>query len=52
MKLKTTRKPVNRKNQDNQPVTGIYLVTLEASWLSDSERVSRSLQFYIYPRQR
>jgi hypothetical protein len=51
MKLKTTRVPVKKKNEKDQDITGLYLVTLEVSWQSGSDRLNRTLPFYIYPRQ-
>jgi hypothetical protein len=51
MKLRTTRVPVKKKNEQDQDITGLYLVTLEVSWQSDGGRLNRTLPFYIYPRQ-
>ena len=52
MKLKTTRAPIKRKNEKEQELTGLYMVTLDLAWLSDGQQMERSLSFYIYPRQR
>lgn len=52
MRLKTTRTPLKRKNEKGVDLTGLYMVTLDLSWLSNSEKMDRSLSFYIYPRQR
>jgi Tfp pilus assembly protein PilV len=52
MRLKTTRTPLKRKNEKGVDLTGLYMVTLDLAWLSGSEKMERSLSFYIYPRQR
>jgi hypothetical protein len=52
MKLKTTRTPLKKKNEKGIELTGLYMVTLDLSWMSQNERMERSLSFYIYPRQR
>lgn len=49
MKLKTTRTPLKRKDENDRDIVGLYTVNLEASWLSDNQEQSRSLMFYIYP---
>jgi type II secretory pathway pseudopilin PulG len=52
MRLKTTRTPLKRKNEKGVELTGLYMVTLDLTWLSNNEKMERSLSFYIYPRQR
>lgn len=52
MKLKTTRKPVQEKNEKGQDIFGVFLVTLDVSWKAGGEVQSRQLEFYHYPRQR
>jgi hypothetical protein len=51
-KLKTTRKPLKRLNEKEQELFGLFHVTLELTWLSDGQPATRSLSFYIFPRQR
>ncbi len=52
MKLKQTRVPLKRKNEKEQDISGIYAVTLQVSWKSDGQELSRELDFYVYPRPR
>jgi prepilin-type N-terminal cleavage/methylation domain-containing protein len=52
MRLKQTRVPVIRKNENEQDIVGIYAVTLELMWKSDGQELSRDLLFYAYPRPR
>jgi len=52
MKLKTTRKLIEEKNEKEQPITGIYEVRLELLWTNAGEPQSKELSFYVYPRQR
>jgi hypothetical protein len=52
MKLKTTRTPLKKKNEKGIELTGLYMVTLDLTWMSQNEPMERSLSFYIYPRQR
>jgi Tfp pilus assembly protein PilV len=52
MRLKTTRTPLKKKNEKGVDLTGLYMVTLDLTWLSNNEKMERSLSFYIYPRQR
>jgi type II secretory pathway pseudopilin PulG len=52
MRLKTTRTPLKRKNEKGVELTGLYMVTLDLTWVSNNEKMERSLSFYIYPRQR
>lgn len=52
MRMKQTRVPLKRKNEKNQDITGIYAVTLELTWKSDGQDLSRELNFYVYPRTR
>ena len=52
MRLRTTRTPLKKKNEKGVDLTGLYMVTLDLTWLSNNEKMERSLSFYIYPRQR
>jgi hypothetical protein len=49
MKLKQTRRPVKRKNEKDQDITGIWEITLEAQWKSDNRDQSRQISFYFNP---
>jgi type II secretory pathway pseudopilin PulG len=51
-KLKMTRKQLQRKNEKEQDLFGLFMVTIELSWTADFAEQSRALTFYIYPRQR
>ncbi len=52
MVLKTTRKPLNEKNEKGQDIFGINVVTLEVAWKSGGETQSRALTFYHSPKPR
>lgn len=52
MTLKTTRTPLKKKNEKGVDLTGLYMVNLDLTWLSNNEKMQRSMSFYIYPRQR
>jgi hypothetical protein len=52
VKLTTTREPLERKNEQDQEIFGIFQVTLKATWISDRQEQARDLTFYVYPRQR
>lgn len=52
MRLKQTRVPLKRKNEKEQDITGIFAVTLQVSWKSDGQELTRELNFYVYPRTR
>ncbi len=52
LRIKQTRVPLKRKNEKEQDITGIYAVTLEVTWKSDGQDLSRELTFYVYPRTR
>jgi len=49
MKLKTTRVAVEKENEKQEKVEGIYAITLSVSWGSDGEEQSKELLFYYYP---
>jgi type II secretory pathway component PulJ len=51
MKIRQSRVPLVRKNEKEQDITGIFVVTLEILWESQGEKLSRELTFYVYPRQ-
>jgi hypothetical protein len=50
--LKQSRQPLKRKNEKDQEITGIYVVSLEVGWTSQNEPQSQALQFYVSPKQR
>ena len=52
MTLKTTRVPLKRKNEKNQEIFGIFVVTLRLSWKTEGKEQIKELTFYVYPRQR
>ena len=52
MKMRQTRVPLKLKNESKQEIAGLFRVTLELSWKSDGQDLSRELTFYVYPRQR
>lgn len=52
MTLKTTRVPLKRKNEKNQEIFGIFVVTLRLSWKTEGQEQIKELTFYVYPRQR
>ena len=51
MTMKQKRVEVKRKNEKGQDIAGLYAVTLDLSWKSRGETQTRTLQFYVYPRQ-
>ena len=51
MRMKTTRVAIERKNEKEEKIVGLFSVTLEVSWQSDGDEQSKSLIFYVYPRQ-
>lgn len=46
--LKQTAVPLDKKNEKNEPLTGLSQVTLEAAWRSGSQPQAKSLSFYVY----
>ncbi len=52
MTLKTTRVPVKKKNERDQDLTNLFLVTLKLTWESDAETHERELMFYVHPKRR
>jgi hypothetical protein len=52
MTLKTTRVAVKKKNERDQELTNLFLVTLTLGWESDSEKHQRELMFYVHPKRR
>ena len=53
MTLKTTREPLKRKNEDEEDLENLFNVTVQASWTkAGGEKDSRSVNFYVYQRQR
>ncbi len=51
MTLKTTRVAVEKRNEKDEKIEGIYAVTLSLAWPSDGEEQTKELLFYLYPRQ-
>jgi type II secretion system protein I len=49
-KLKQSSVPLDRKNETDQPLTGLLAVTLEVTWPSDGETHARSVTFYAVSR--
>jgi hypothetical protein len=52
MTMNITREPLKLTNEKEQELFGLYRVTLELTWPSGRDTVSRTLSFYTYPRQR
>ena len=52
MSLRTTRVPLKKKNENKQELFGLFIVTLELSWKSGGQELSRDLTFYVYPQNR
>jgi hypothetical protein len=52
MVLKTTKVPVKKKNEKEQELTNLFLVTLTIHWESDNQKQSRELMFYLHPKRR
>ena len=54
MSLKTTRVPLKKKNEKVPPqeLFGLFVITLELSWKSGGQDLSRDLTFYVYPQNR
>jgi len=52
MRLKQTRVPLKRKNENNVDITGLYAVKLQVAWKADGQEQAKELTFYVYPRQR
>lgn len=49
MKLKTARVPVEKTNEKEEKVEGIFAITLAVTWDSDGEAQSKELIFYHNP---
>jgi hypothetical protein len=47
MTMKQSRRPLNAKNEKNEPLSGLYEVEIEADWTSGSEPQSKKLSFYV-----
>lgn len=52
MKMRQTRVPLKRKNENKQDISGLFEMKLELTWTSDGQELLRELTFYVYPRQR
>ncbi len=46
--LKQTAVPLEKKNEKNEPLTGLMQVSIEAGWKSGSQAQTKSLSFYVY----
>ena len=46
--LKQERKQLDLKNENNQPLTGLFNVTIEARWMSGRQPQEKSVSFYVY----
>lgn len=51
MTLKTFKTPIERKNEKDQEILGLYHIKLELRWQSAGQEQLRSLEFYVYPGQ-
>jgi len=51
-KLRTKRTQLKRKNEKDQDLFNLYVVDVELNWLSNDQKQSRTLSFYLYPDQR
>ena len=52
MTLKTKREPLKEKNEKDQEIQGIYTVSLQVLWRESGNELSRTLEFYFFPKQR
>ncbi len=50
LKLKMTSVPIEKKNEKEEKIEGLFAVTLSVTWQSDGEEQSKELMFYVYPR--
>ena len=48
--LKQRCVPLRKQNEKNVEMTGLYAVTLDATWRSGRTAQSRQLAFYVHPR--
>ena len=51
-KLSTKRTQIKRKNEKDQDLFNLYVVDVELTWLSNGDKQSRTVSFYVYPDQR
>lgn len=52
MTLITNPTQVKAKNEDGNDIVGIYDVILEVNWTGGGGKQSKSLEFYVTPKQR
>ena len=52
MTMKMMSVPVQKKNEKEEKIEGIFAVTLTVAWQSGGEEQSKELIFYVYPRQK
>ena len=45
--LKQMRKPLEKQNEDKQDLRGLYIVSLEASWMNGRQPQLKTLSFYV-----
>lgn len=50
MTLRQTRTEIKRKNEKNQEIQGLALITLDLSWTNRGEVQTSTLKFYVYPK--
>ena len=43
--------PLQLKNENNQPISNLYSVHLEAHWQSGSQAESKAITFYVFQKQ-
>ncbi len=51
MKLRTTRVPIEKLNEKEEKIEGIFAVTLSVTWPSGGEDQAKELMFFFQPRQ-
>ncbi len=51
MRLKQTREAVHKKDEHGADLANLFLVKLQATWVSGGETESRSLNFYVWSQQ-
>jgi len=51
-KLTTKRTQLKKKNEKDQDLYNLFVVDIELNWLSNGEKQSRSVSFYVFPDQR
>jgi hypothetical protein len=49
--LTQTQEALHKKDEHGAELANLSVVTLEAAWLSDGQKQSRTLNFYVWSRQ-